>query len=133
MMMLQHDFKINRTDDAAHLIDRWAMLHPQDGNVFNYFAWTAAEQGVMLDKAEQYAGRAVSTLQEPTDRAQAMDTKAEVLFKTGRAREASQTEQEAISMLDPSKDGKLYKELSAQKAKFDAGAPGQQVGSAVVR
>ncbi|HWF43383.1 MAG TPA: thioredoxin fold domain-containing protein [Candidatus Kapabacteria bacterium] len=128
MMMLQHDFEANRPQEAGHLIDHWAMLHPQDGNTFNYFAWTAAEKGVLLDQAEQYASRAIATMQAPTDRAGAMDTRAEVLFKTGRATEASQVEQEAISMLDASKDAKLYKQLTAQKAKFDAGTSGGQAG-----
>ena len=119
MLLLQHDFDSNTPDEAAHLMDRWAMQHPQDGNTFNYFAWTAAQKGVLLDRAEEYANRALATMQEPTERAGALDTKAEVLYKTGHASEASQTEQKALSLLDPAKNSKLYKGLTAQKAKFD--------------
>jgi thioredoxin-related protein len=122
MLLMQHYFETNASPEASRLMDRWAMLHPQDGNTFNYFAWQAAQKGVLLDRAEEYANRAIATMQEPTEKAGAMDTRAEVLYKTNRAKEAAQVEEKAMALVDPSKNAKLYKGLAAQKAKFDSAA-----------
>ena len=122
MLLIQHYFETNASPGASRLMDRWAMLHPQDGNTFNHFAWIAAQKGILLDRAEEYANRAIATMEEPTEKAGAMDTRAEVLYKTNRAKEASQTEAKAMALIDPSKNAKLYKELTTQKAKYDAAA-----------
>jgi thioredoxin-related protein/Tfp pilus assembly protein PilF len=117
--LLGHDFKSNHPEDAARRMDQWAMSHPKDAATFNYFAWTAAEKGIDLDKADEYAKRAVILADNPQDKASVMDTRAEVLYKMGKNSEASAVESTALSLLDPAKDKKLYAELTKQKEKFD--------------
>ncbi len=117
--LLEHDFKTNHPDDAARRMDQWAMSHPKDAMTFNRFAWAAAEKGVDLEQADEYAKRAVILADNPQDKASVMDTRAEVLFKMGKNSEASEVESTALALLDPAKDKKLYAELTKQKAKFD--------------
>ncbi len=117
--LLGHDFKSDHPEDAGRRMDQWAMSHPKDGATFNYFAWTAAEKGVLLDKADEYAKRAVILAGDAQDKASVMDTRAEVLYKMGKNAEASEVETSALALLDPAKDKKLYADLTKQKAKFD--------------
>ncbi len=119
MMLLRHEFDEKLPNDAAKRIDQWAMSHPRDGVTFNFFAWTAAQHGVLLDQAEAYAKRAVILASSPQEKAGAMDTQAEILFKTGKTSDAANIETSALAFLDPAKDKKLYTELMSQKAKFD--------------
>jgi thioredoxin-related protein len=120
-MLLRHDLDQKNNDAAARRMDQWAMKHPNDGSTFNYFAWTAAMHGVLLDQAESYAKRGVILAQTPVEKASVMDTRAEVLFKMGKLSDASEVEASALALLDPNKDKKLYNELATQKAKFDKG------------
>ncbi len=130
-LLLHNDFQMNKTDDAGRRMDQWAMKHAKDGSTFNYFAWTAAEKGVLLDKAEQYAKRAVILAETAQEKASVMDTRAEVLYKMGKTSEASEVETSALALLDPAKDKKLCAELTKQKAKFDkAGAEAAGTASA---
>ena len=119
MMLMKHNFDLNRGEQSSRIIDKWAMKNPDDGQTFNAFAWSAAEKGVELDKAEFYANRAMALAKGEQERAEIMDTQAEVFFKSGRLNEASMTEEQALHFIDSTKDKKLYKELLAQKAKFD--------------
>jgi thioredoxin-related protein len=119
MILLRHDFQSKHPEEAGRRMDQWAMKHPRDAQTFNYFAWTAAEKGVLLDQAEDYAKRAVILSTSAQDKASVMDTRAEVLFKMGKASEASEVESSALALLDPAKDKKLYADLTKQKAKFD--------------
>ncbi len=130
MLLIKHDFQTQHPEDAARRIDRWALKHPNDGPSFNFFAWAAAENGAVLDKADEYGQRAISLAPSPVEKASAMDTRAEVLYKMGKSSEASQLEASAIAMLDPVKDKKLYTELTEQKSKFDkALAAGSTAGT----
>jgi thioredoxin-related protein len=133
LMLLQHAFQTDHAEqDAGRLTEFWISRHPDDVNVMNYFAWGAAEKGILLDQAEEMATRAVAAAQAPTERASIMDTRAEVLFKRNRVQEAVEQEREAMQMLDPVKDKKLYTSLSAQKAKFEAAlAAGGAAGTPV--
>lgn len=122
MYLLQHAFQSEHPEqDAARLVEFWVSRHPDDINVMNYFAWSAAEKGVLLDQAEELATRAVGIADTPTEKATIMDTRAEVLFKLNKAQEALNQEEAALALLNPSKDAKLFKDLSAQKVKFQAG------------
>ncbi|MFI5201314.1 MAG: thioredoxin fold domain-containing protein [Candidatus Kapaibacterium sp.] len=130
MLLIRHDFDAKEPENAARRIDRWAMTHPKDGPSFNFFAWTAAQHGAMLDRAMEYSKRAESLASTPEEKASSIDTRAEILFKEGKAAEASQTEASAIAMIDPIKDKKLLDELNGQKALFDKGAPSTTTGTA---
>ncbi len=129
MILVRHDFEQKQPESAARRMDRWAMAHPDDGQMFNFFAWTAAENSAVLDKAAEYAKRALAIAPTPQEKASVMDTQAEVLFKSGKTAEASKTESDALAMLDPGRDKKLYNELAGQKAKFDKAA-GETANSA---
>lgn len=133
LLLLQHAFQTDHAQqDAGRLVDFWIARHPDDVNVMNYFAWGAAEKGVLLDQAEEMATRAIAAAQAPSERASIMDTRAEVLYKRNRLQEAVEQEREAMQMLDPVKDKKLYTNLTAQKAKFEAAlAAGGQDGTTV--
>ncbi len=125
--LINYDFRTDHPNDAARRMDLWSMSHPKDAQTFNSFAWMAAEKGVDLDKAEQYAKRAVIIADNPQDKASFMDTRAEVLYKMGKNSEASEVESSALGLLDAAKDKKLYADLTKQKEKFDkaiAEAPG---------
>jgi thioredoxin-related protein len=122
MVLIKHDFEMEHPDDAVRRIDRWAMTHPADGSTFNYFAWQAAEHSVVLDRAMDYAKRSIEIAPSNSEKAGYMDTKAEILFKRGNNSEASRVESDAIALLDPAKDKKLYVELTEQKLKFDNAA-----------
>jgi thioredoxin 1 len=127
MLLIRHDFDTKHPEEAARRIDLWAMTHPKDGASFNFFAWTAAQHSTALDRGLEYSKRAETLATTPQEKASAMDTRAEILFKQGKSADASQVEQSAIALLDPAKDKKLYTELTGQKAKFDkapADAPG---------
>jgi hypothetical protein len=123
MLLLQHAFQTGTAEqDAPRLTEFWISRHPEDINVMNYFAWSAAEKGILLDQAEELATRAVSIAQTPAERATIMDTRAEVLYKKNRVQDALQQEREAIALLDAQKDTKLYGELSTQLTKFEESA-----------
>jgi thioredoxin-related protein len=123
MLLIRHDFETQHPEHAARRIDQWAMTHPKDGASFNFFAWTAAQHSAELDHAMEYSKRAEALATSPEEKASAIDTRAEILFKQGKASEASQTEATAIAMIDPIKDKKLLDELNGQKAIFDKGLP----------
>ncbi len=128
MLLIKKDFNAKNPELATRRIDEWAMKHPNDGSMFNFFAWTAAEYGTALDRAEEYAKRAIQLAPSPVEKASALDTRAEVLYKQGKSADASQVETSAIALLDPVKDKKLVSELEVQKTKFDkamASAPMQ--------
>ncbi len=130
MLLIRHEFDTKDTNAAAHRVDLWAMNHPKDGPTFNFFAWTAAQHSADLSKAEDYAKRATILAPTGQEKAEAMDTRAEVLFKMGKAPEASEVETSALALLDPNTDKKLYAELSKRKAKFDKTTADNSPGSA---
>jgi hypothetical protein len=70
----------------------------------------------------EYAKRSIAIAPSNSEKAGYMDTKAEILFKNGLNTEASKVESDAIALLDPDKDKKLYVELTDQKVKFDNAA-----------
>ncbi|MHB8392539.1 MAG: thioredoxin fold domain-containing protein, partial [Acidobacteriaceae bacterium] len=119
MLLIRKDFLDKNPTLATRRIDEWAMKHPNDGAMFNFFAWSAAQAGAALDRADEYAKRAIQLAPSPIEKAGAIDTRAEVLYKQGKSQDASQLESSAIALLDPVEDKKLYDELEAQKAKFD--------------
>jgi len=123
MLLIRNDFNSQQPENAARRIDRWAMSHPEDGASFNFFAWAAAQHSAVLDRAMEYSKRAEALASSPEEKASAIDTRADILFKQGKASEASQTEASAIAMIDPIKDKKLLDELNKQKAIFDKGLP----------
>jgi thioredoxin-related protein len=130
MVLLQHTFETEHPEsDVERLLTFWLARHPDDVNVMNYFAWGAAQKGILLDRAEEMASRAVSLAQTTSERASIMDTRAEVLFKRQRVQDAVNQEVEAIKLLDPKKDKKLFTDLSAQKAKFESAMAPQSAGS----
>ena len=114
MVLIKHDFDTKHADDAVRRIDRWAMSHPDDGSTFNFFSWQAAEHTEVLDKAETYAKRSIALATSASEKAGYMDTRAEILFRRGQNSEASKVEANAIALLDPGKDKKLYAELTAR-------------------
>jgi thioredoxin-related protein len=120
LFLLKHDFDDSSYQQAARRLDKWALTHPKDMNAFNYFAWTASQKNVVLDRAEEYAKRAVALADDPTKKAIAMDTQAEVLFHQGKLAEAAALSTQAIAMVDQSKNAKLYAQMQQQKSKFDA-------------
>jgi thioredoxin-related protein len=122
MVLIKHDFDTKHSDAATRRIDRWAMSHPDDGPTFNFFAWQAAEHSTVLDRAMEYAKRSIAIAQSNSEKAGFMDTKAEILYKNGLNTQATKVESEAIALLDPTKDKKLYVELTDQKVKFDNAA-----------
>ncbi|HEY3875644.1 MAG TPA: thioredoxin fold domain-containing protein [Candidatus Kapabacteria bacterium] len=119
MMIVRHDFEISDTAAAGHRIDAWAMTHPRDGASFNFFAWTAAQHHALLAVADDYSQRAVNLSKSPSEKAAAMNTRAIVVFQLGKAGDASTTEAEALKLVDPKKDQKLFAEITSEKAKFD--------------
>src|SRR5665213_1495956 len=129
MLLIRHDFDAKQPENAARRIDRWAMTHPKDGASFNFFAWTAAQHSSELELGLEYSKRAEALASSPEEKASAMDTRAEILFKQGKATEASQTEATAIAMIDPIKDKKLLDELNGQKAIFDKGVDNSSTGT----
>lgn len=123
MLLIRHDFDSKHPEQAERRIDEWAMTHPNDGASFNFFAWTAAQHSAALDHAMEYSKRAEALASSPEEKASAVDTRATILFKQGKASEASQVEATAIALIDPIKDKKLLDELNGQKAIFDKGLP----------
>ena len=119
MLLIRHDFDLNDTNMAAHRIDQYAMSHPRDGGSFNYFAWAAAKHKALLKQADDYSKRAILLASSPQEKAEAMDIHAQVVFETGNGSDASKMVSDALALLDPVKDKKLYTELSNQKAQFD--------------
>ena len=126
MLLIQRDFKAKNPTLASRRIDEWALKHPQDGQMFNFFAWEAAQNNEALDHGEEYVKRAIQLAPSTEEKASATDTHAALLFAEGKTSEASQTEASAIAMIDPVKDAKLFKELNASKAKYDQAIAGAQ-------
>jgi thioredoxin-related protein len=131
-MLIKHDLDVKNGPEASRLMDRWAMRHPDDARVFNFFAWNAAGSELALDRAEYYAKRALDLAKTPQDKASVMDTRAEVFFRSNRLSEAVTTEQNALALLDEKQDAKLYAALTKQKAKFQATLDAKPTGSAMV-
>jgi thioredoxin-related protein len=108
-----------KAPDAARLMDRWAMSHPDDAQAFNAFAWYAAQKGLLLDKAQDFSKRALALAKDNSERAGFMDTQAELAFRNGHTAEAIEIETKAIAMLDANKDQRTLSELTKQKAKYE--------------
>ena len=124
LLLMKHDFDDSLYSDAGRLVDRWAITHPRDMNAFNFFAWTASQHNVLLGQAEEYAKRAVALADDPTKKAIAMDTQAEVLFHEGKTADAAKLSGQAIALVDQSKNAKLYAQMKQQKEKFEAASSG---------
>lgn len=117
--LMTHYLETKKPQDAARIIDRWAMNHPDDAQAFNSFAWFAAENKLLLDKADAYSKRALALATDPVERAGFMDTQAEIAYKSGHKEEAIKIEKQAIALLDPVKDRRSLNGLNHQLQKFD--------------
>ena len=115
-------------DEAIKEFCEWAMKHPQDAETFNAFAWQAAVHGTALESAETYASRAEGLARDMSLRASILDTRAEVVYKLQRPFESVDLEKQAMGFIDSVKDKKLFKELQAQLAKFEAAAQAEGRG-----
>jgi hypothetical protein len=107
-------------DAAVARAEAWAEGNPDDYDYFNMFAWESAQRDLHLGKAEDFANRALfargTTVQE---RANALDTKAEIMLRSKRPDMAVTFSREAVNMLDKDKDKKLRKELETNLAKYE--------------
>lgn len=113
--------ELDKDPDAAVVrAENWAVKNMDDYDFFNMFAWEAAQRNVVLGKAEEFANRAIdargTTVQ---DRANALDTKAEIMFRGGRPDFAVTFSQQAVGLLDANKDKKQLKELQANLEKYN--------------
>lgn len=91
------------------LLDRAVDDYPEDAQLLNSYAWTCAEKGWNLEKAERLAERAVRLSgQDPN----VLDTLAEVQFRRGQGAAARATIQQALAM----KPGDAY--LEGQLKRF---------------
>lgn len=107
-------------DSAVTRAEAWAQRNPDDYDFFNMFAWESAQRDVHLGKAEEFANRAIFARgTTATERANALDTKAEVMFRSKRPDFAVTFSKQAIEMLDANKDKKLLKELQVNLAKYE--------------
>jgi thioredoxin-related protein len=107
-------------DAAVERAEKWAITHQDDYDFFNEFAWEAATRNVVLGKAEEFANRAIDARgTTPQDRANALDTKAEIMFRSGRPDFATVYSKQAIGMLDATKDKKQLKVLNENFEKYN--------------
>ena len=79
----------------------------ENANQLNAFAWWCFENQVNLEEAEQLARKAVALATSAKDRANILDTLAEILSLRGKHQEAINTEKKALE-LDPQR--KLFKQ-----------------------
>jgi len=88
------------------LLNRMVESYPDNAELLNSFAWTCAEKGWDLEKAEQAAQRAVDLSQGD---AGILDTLAEVQFRRGQAGQAIATIRRALEKRpgDPYLEGQL--------------------------
>lgn len=127
LTLLQNDFEDSTSGDRAlERTKNYILAHPVDGEAMNSFAWQAAEHGKYLMEAEQYAAGAVNVAELPAEKAAALDTKAEVFYREGRPDFAVTIENQALLLLSPEKDQKMYQELTHQKQKFEAALAAQK-------
>ncbi len=122
MILMTHDFHMGAYEAAFQRLNKWLEKHPTDASAMNAFAWSAAEGNQMLGQAEDMATRAVFATEDLRERAEILDTKAEVVFKSGRPADAVVYEQQALMLLKPDQDAKLIKNLQEQKEKFEKAA-----------
>ena len=120
--LIMNDFNSMSPERAGPRMDDWAAQHGMEPDLFNMFAWEAAKRGILLDRAEDYATRAVMLYPDVHSRADALDTKAVVVAKEGRPNDAVIYETEAISLLP--NDDKRMKEFTDRKAEFEKQASG---------
>lgn len=85
--------------------------------VLNNLAWTYAEAGLRLDRAQELSLRAVKS---DADNVVYLDTYAEVLFRRGRTGQAIALMRRCLE-LEP-EDGEHYEYLRGQMARFEAAA-----------
>jgi thioredoxin-related protein len=106
-------------DAAIERAEKWATANMDDYDFFNMVAWECATRNVQLGKAEEFANRAIDARGvTPQERANALDTKAEIMYRGGRADFAVVFSQQAVGMLDATKDKKQLKELQANLDKY---------------
>jgi thioredoxin 1 len=117
--LIEHYFTLNKPEDAARIIDKWAMNHPDDAQSFNAFAWYAAQHKQLLDKADTYVKRAIGLAKDASEKAGFMDTQAELAYRSGHKDQALAIENQAIALLDPQKDHRMLEQLTREKAKYD--------------
>jgi thioredoxin-related protein len=115
--LLMNDFNGQAPERAGQRMDDWANTHGMDADAFNMFAWEAAKKGIMLERAQDYATRAVMAYPDVNDRANALDTKAVVVAKLGRPQDAAIFETQALSLLTAG--DKRTKEFTDRKAEFE--------------
>jgi len=75
----------------------------QDSSQLNGYAWWCAQNGVDLAAAEELAARAAGMTDDPKEKANILDTLAEVQFRAGKAADALATERRALE-LQPDSD-----------------------------
>jgi thioredoxin-related protein len=112
---------LDKDPDAAVVrAEKWAVSHPDDYDFFNEFAWEAAQRNVVLGKAEEFANRAIDARGTSVqDRANALDTKAEIMFRAGRPDFAVTFSNQAIGLLDANKDKKQVALLKTNLEKYN--------------
>lgn len=113
-------YELDKDPDAAvERAEKWATHNMDDYDFFNMFAWETAMRNTHLGKAEEFANRAIDSRGvTPQERANALDTKAEIMFRSGRPDFAVVFSQQALGMLDANKDKKQLKELQANLDKY---------------
>lgn len=101
---------------AEQALARRAELAKDDAQALNEIAWTSFERKLNLDKATDWARRAVElSKREPV----VLDTLANILFLTGNVDEAITLEKEAVAGI---KDEMVKAEFGETLAKFEATA-----------
>ena len=119
IVVVKHELKTS-PDDAVARSEKWAIKNPDDFDFFNMIAWELALANTHLGKAEDFANMAVDARgASPQDRANALDTKAEIMHRGGRPDYAVVFSKQAIGMLDANKDKKQLKELQTNLAKYE--------------
>jgi len=126
LILLANDFQDTTSDRAVTRMKSYIATHRTDGEVMNAFAWQASQQGRFLQEAEEYAAGAVEAAILPSEKAAALDTKAEVFYREGRPDYALKMEEIALTLIDAQKDERMYNELQQQKQKFQAALEAQQ-------
>lgn len=107
------DWKQAVSRKKASLPEGWQ----ENPEQLNSFAWWCFENKINLDEAEALARKAVELSEDPKDKANILDTLAEILSLKGKHKEAILTEEEAIKLNPERKLFKKNLERFKEKAK----------------
>jgi len=110
-----HALLVEQDGDKAVRLKKESMPEGwrDDPGKLNEFAWWCAQHGVGLAEAEALAHRGAELTTEPRDKANILDTLAEIQFKLGKRDEAVVTEERALALQPDS--GYLKKQIARFK------------------